>query len=163
MNTSSIAPQVPDHTEMRSLERSRQNGDLVIANVGLRKIGEQVAYWSATGEVYEARKNARGVTRRAQGRDIDSGGMIHDVILRLFPKLGPIVALHLSDINGVPMHAVANGRYWLEQGQPETAAKLWRCSVNDLPTVEDVEAFVDAQRDRWQGESNAAYALLQTL
>lgn len=46
-------------------------------------------------------------------RDIDAGGCLHDEILRLWPQLAPIVALHLSDANtGEPMHAESNAVYW---------------------------------------------------
>jgi len=42
-----------------------------------------------------------------------SGGAGHDVILRYFPRFADLAALHLSDIDGAPMHAEANGWYWL--------------------------------------------------
>ena len=41
-------------------------------------------------------------------------GMQHDLILEHCPDLAPLADLHLYDINGVPMHAVENGWYWLE-------------------------------------------------
>ena len=40
-----------------------------------------------------------------------SGGAGHDKILRYFPKFADLAAMHLSDIDGVPMHAAANGWY----------------------------------------------------
>ena len=42
-----------------------------------------------------------------------SGGAGHDKILKYFPRFADLAALHLSDIDGVPMHAEANGWYWL--------------------------------------------------
>ena len=41
-------------------------------------------------------------------------GMLHDLILEHCPELAPLADLHISDINGVPMHAVENGWYWLK-------------------------------------------------
>lgn len=41
------------------------------------------------------------------------GGADHDTILRELPELADLAALHLSDINGAPMHAEANGWYKL--------------------------------------------------
>jgi hypothetical protein len=42
-----------------------------------------------------------------------SGGAGHDRILALYPRFADLAALHLSDIDGVPTHAEANGWYWL--------------------------------------------------
>jgi hypothetical protein len=42
-----------------------------------------------------------------------SGGAGHEEILKRFPRFSDLAALHLSDIDGVPMHAEANGWYWL--------------------------------------------------
>lgn len=42
-----------------------------------------------------------------------SGGAGHREILKHFPRFADLAALHLSDIDGVPMHAEANGWYWL--------------------------------------------------
>lgn len=48
-----------------------------------------------------------------QGRRELGGGANHTVILRSFPGLKDLAALHLSDIDGLPMHAVGNGWYFL--------------------------------------------------
>ena len=42
-----------------------------------------------------------------------SGGCAHGLILRHWPELADLAALHLSDDDGVPMHAEGNGWYWL--------------------------------------------------
>lgn len=42
-----------------------------------------------------------------------SGGAGHEAILKYFPRFADLAALHLSDIDGEPMHAEANGWYWL--------------------------------------------------
>ena len=57
-------------------------------------------HFSLTCDVYE------------RGRDV-GGGAAHELILRKRPRLKPLADLHLSDIDGVPMHAAANGWYWL--------------------------------------------------
>lgn len=46
-------------------------------------------------------------------RTIRSCGCMHHDILRQWPKLRPLVALHLSDDQGVPMHGASNGWYWM--------------------------------------------------
>lgn len=44
-------------------------------------------------------------------RRCESGGAGHDVILRHWPRFADLASLHLSDIDGVPMGAEANGWY----------------------------------------------------
>lgn len=43
----------------------------------------------------------------------EGGGAAHELILQHFPQFADLAALHLSDINGVPMYASENGMYWL--------------------------------------------------
>jgi hypothetical protein len=64
--------------------------------------GNRTPYFSVTGEI-----------RRGGASDIDRGGCIYEDILHYWPELAPVVALHSSDENGVPMHAEENGWYWL--------------------------------------------------
>lgn len=40
-------------------------------------------------------------------------GRLHDEVLEHFPDLRDVVALHLSDSEGAPMHAEVNGWWWL--------------------------------------------------
>lgn len=49
----------------------------------------------------------------AAGYDCGSefGGCCHEIILKHFPKFADLVALHLSGIDGMPMHADSNGWY----------------------------------------------------
>lgn len=51
----------------------------------------------------------------ASGYDDGSefGGCAHDTILSKFPKFADLVALHLSDIDGVPSHDGGNAFYFL--------------------------------------------------
>jgi hypothetical protein len=48
------------------------------------------------------------------GGDDGWGGACHDEILALRPDLAPFVALHLSDLEGVPLHVLGNGFYWID-------------------------------------------------
>lgn len=43
----------------------------------------------------------------------DHCGAGSDMIPIIWPDLAPLAALHLSDINGQPMHAESNGWYWM--------------------------------------------------
>jgi hypothetical protein len=51
--------------------------------------------------------------RKGFPNQCERGGADHDLILKLYPELADVAALHLSDIDGEPMHAEANGWYWL--------------------------------------------------
>jgi len=44
----------------------------------------------------------------------ESGGCLHNEIEKHFPgRFTDMIAMHMSDIEGLPMHAFANGWYWL--------------------------------------------------
>ena len=66
--------------------------------------GNANAYFAITGDIFRHAKNGRKVH--------ESGGCIHDDIIKHFPQLQLLVDIHLSDEDGVPMHAYANAAYW---------------------------------------------------
>ena len=85
--------------ELRTVDR------ILKAVGGLRYIKSNVVpYFSLTCEEY---------VRRGESWQEEVFGAAHDLLLHTWPDLAPLVALHLSDIDGVPMHAEANGWYWL--------------------------------------------------
>lgn len=51
--------------------------------------------------------------RKGFPNQVWSGGAGHEEILKYYPQFSDLAALHLSDINGVPMHAEKSGWYWL--------------------------------------------------
>lgn len=61
--------------------------------------GNDLPYFSCTYTEYDRYK--------------DVAGGHSDEILRQAPHLKPLMLMHLSDINGVPEHAVENSWYWL--------------------------------------------------
>lgn len=71
--------------------------------------GNNAPYFSVTADIYKSKayvgaRNDRGWL---------AGGCLHKEILKFAPDLAPVVALHLADDNGAPMHAEANGWYWI--------------------------------------------------
>lgn len=65
--------------------------------------GNERPYFSLTGEVRNERK----------ADPVVACGQLHDVLLKEWPALVVVERLHLADDDGIPMHAVANGAYWL--------------------------------------------------
>jgi hypothetical protein len=119
--------------------------------------GNARAYFSLTGMVYE------------RGRDV-AGGCIHDELLAAWPDLAALAALHLSDDDGVPMHALENGWYWAggtkwQTANADTLRKHLRCDAETAAALiafaatQDRAAFdaaVNAMRPRWKQEADAA-------
>ena len=79
-----------------------------------------------------------------------AGGCCHDEILKLYPEFKSFVDLHLSDMYGAPMYAVANGFYHLRDkdktpDERKTIVKKYMWVDNDqfaiLNTAEDKEHF----------------------
>lgn len=66
--------------------------------------GNSYAHYSITGTVKKLDKRFRD--------PVITCGAIHEIILAHFPELAPLVEVHLSEPDGVPMHAEANARYW---------------------------------------------------
>ncbi len=70
----------------------------------VKREGNSYPYFSITGEIRKTDKRYRDPVIRC--------GAIHDEILRYFPNLAPLVTVHLSAPDGVPMYAEENARYW---------------------------------------------------
>lgn len=133
---------------------------------GLHHIkGNAAPYFSLTGSVIY------------RGRD-EFGGAIHDTILAHYPELSDLAAMHLSDIYGVPMHAVENAWYHLggthwTPANLDVAAKYLRVSLEEaarlaslVPPQDALKstreaakaafvAYVEAQKPRWAEEAKA--------
>lgn len=152
-----------------TITRSKRIAPREILTVTATLHGEP-AYFSVTGELRDTR------LRRDGG--IVACGTLHDEILEHFPELAPLVALHLSTADGVPMHAVANGLYWLglsdfpDARNLDTFAEQWRCTPQEAASIaayvtsdpnpsEALHALIRAEYGpRWKAEADAGLALL---
>lgn len=141
--------------------------------------------FSVTGELYEPHGTRSGQVQYRNGRDCDMGGMLHDEILQFAPELAPVIAVHLADPNGTPMHAVVNGWYFYtgksrehelehygedyanRHGTPlEQAARALHIPVTDLPegmSKEEFEAFAEGLRERWTEQARVARAIIEGI
>lgn len=119
----------------------------------------------------------------------DSAGCQHELILKHFPELKSLIALHLSDKDGIPLHAVENGFYWLagakeghfEQrfhgGQTNSKEECVQILANHLRTDLDVAfalvdtistkeqfaQYVEGCKPRWAREAKAALEKVERL
>ena len=70
----------------------------------VKRYVSELPYYSITGSVELIDKRYRDPVIMA--------GAIHDTIIKHYPELSPLITVHLSAADGVPMHAEANARYW---------------------------------------------------
>lgn len=112
-------------------------------------------HFSLTGEQYERGHNT-------------AAGCLHEDIMAAFPQFADLAALHLSDIDGVPMHAIENAKYHAglsgkySDRKPEVLQRHLRCSDQELALLMGLAdsgqtaAFcnrVEAMRPRWAKEA----------
>jgi hypothetical protein len=163
---------------LRSKGGAAKGDRYVKAFGGLHYIkGNSAPYFSLT---YEEGVRGRG--------DCESCGANHETVLKHWPELADLAALHLSDINGQPMHALENGFYHLggthwERPKYDVVARHFRISeqmarqlardyfglsfsetAGFLSKDEATKAkarlaeWVDAQGPRWKAEADACIA-----
>ena len=103
-------------------------------------------------------------------------GCCHEEILKAFPEFAPFVKLHLSDVHGAPLYAVANSIYWFkEKGiqagaeylridpKSETAAALCRAAALDSEIYFSYLLEASGVVAQWAKEAAAAVAFLEEL
>lgn len=142
--------------------------------------------FSITGTTYRPfekgdRKDGDWKVFNGKNYTFDSGGCIHETILKAKPSLKIFVDLHLCDYKGIPMHAVANGFYHLRQGfnktkpeSPEFMAeycnyyrltesqfRLLNCTENQLQfaLILDKAGILT----QWEKQANEAIKLLEEM
>jgi hypothetical protein len=178
MNTTSTWPTTTREAEAqpatmhtvarRQVHAAGERYALLKVEYGLHKIGEQAPYFSVTGEGWFG--------PRINRHNPDLAGAIHETVAAAFPKLADLIALHLSDVDGVPLHAEANGWYWYSDYDgkgidhvpdnwraltPVQRAEEYLRTPGHFPEGLNRETFaahVDALRPVWKEQALAAIA-----
>lgn len=159
---------------IKTLGRSLPNGDYIEARVGFESLGGQRAHFTVSGSLYRKYPNAGGRARKRMGRDSDAGGQITKEIARAFPKLLPVLLVHLADAEtGEPMHALENGWYWYkgiekygDKPSHSLAAEVLHIPGHMLPVGlgrQDFEHFVEDLRPIWQEQALRAHQVIESL
>lgn len=82
----------------------------VTAYYGIAPSGNGFSHFTLTGSAW--------LSGNTSEDDPDISGQIHDILIEAFPSLKLISMLHLADAEtGVPLHAEANARFWMENPQ----------------------------------------------
>ena len=82
------------------ISRTMENGEIFTAKLRLDdRNGNGHDDFSITGEI-------------KKGRRIESCGCLQDEMLKVFPELDFMIALHCSDSKGYPMYFIGNGYYY---------------------------------------------------
>jgi hypothetical protein len=114
----------------------RISANVAIVDLALKT---QKPYFSITGKMWPI--DSRGLP---VGRDAGISGCIHEAIDKYFPELHNYIALHLSDIDGVPMHAEANALYYAGATKYQDAANVKHQSNHLRITQAFAEYLIDA-------------------
>ncbi len=143
--------------------RKRFDGHVLKVDAKLVRLeGTERPCFSLTGELRDIKHRGEPV----------SCGCIHETILAHFPELRILADIHLSDDDGVPMHALENAFYWYggTKGQERDDWKLARHLRVTLARARaivggrdrfETEYIVNAQRPRWKREAETAIKLLK--
>lgn len=110
-----VAPEAPQVTVRRTFRAPSNYGNAFAFTITAQthKIGEQAPYFSVTGDIYHK------ATRTRTGDGTRACGCLHEDALKMWPKIAPIIRLHLCDATtGAPTHAAENGYYWLAGAAP---------------------------------------------
>jgi hypothetical protein len=160
---------VIDHVLAKRVDKRRTpDGFLVIGSELVHLVGNARPYFSVTAELWQS----EGWFRNGADGRMKECGCLHDRILRAIPALTPVVAVHLADDSGMPMHAHENGWYFYSRGQIDECARALRTPVDELPVELQAEtfqvdratfgAFVERQRPRWQEEADLARWIIES-
>lgn len=109
--------------------------------------------------------------KRRSDRYFEMGGCCHEEIMKVRPDFKQFIDLHLSDFNGAPMYAVANGLYHMRQSEKGVGQRYLKATNKQfelLNTAEDKEHLTylieksGLDKD-WKKQANKAIKELEKL
>ena len=136
------------------------DGDTVVIRYGLQWLhGNAKPYFSVT------------VDGRDKHNRESFGGCCHDIVLKVRPDMADLVALHLSDIDGQPMHALENGFFHLTGGRPMepivySASENWNpgCILPRMTWIHDKrDVRPDYAKSHWRITDDELQLVTQML
>lgn len=120
--------------------------------------GNKSPYFSITADIWVATQSGRKDRRY---HETIEGGCCHDAILAADKTYADIIALHLSDIDGVPMYVYTNGYYHLHHEEYDIAilAEHFRTTLEQATelqklTKEELKEWIETQKPRWKMEAD---------
>jgi hypothetical protein len=170
-------------TETKIVERQRGKKFLRI-ELTINQGGSVSDGFAITADLYEPHGTWDGRAQYRNGREADAIGTMHDEIRVFAPELQPFIDVHLADLDGVPMHAVANGWYFYsgdarrwEESRGDTwsgggltdrerAARALKIPVKDIPEGLDrsgFEALAESLRPYWAAQAQTARELFDSI
>ena len=113
----------------------------------LTQIGKQKPYFSATHDTWKATRKGERDKRYANPVSCGACGRETE---RKFPELADLFDFHLRDVDGKPMHEIANGAYFIEHNEKEALANHLMISVDEAEKL--IALCKGASREGIEGE-----------
>ena len=98
---------------------------------------------------------------------LEACGAGHDTIRKYFgSQFDDVIPLHLADSEGVPMHALENGYYYLQnpdEFKPEVTANHFRITLEEVEELRklsksQLSQWVEHRKPTWKSEADAIRA-----
>ena len=113
----------------------------------LTQIGKQKPYFSVTHDTWKATR--KGERDKRYANPVSCGACDCETEHK-FPELADLFEFHLRDIDGCPMHEIANGAYFIEHNEKEVLANHLMISVDKAEKL--IALCKGASREGIEGE-----------
>jgi hypothetical protein len=108
------------------------------------KIKTERNYFSITAMMGNKERGSDKVYIAGGPYSIYAGGCLHTEIAEHFPELERFIPLHLSSLDGTPMFAFSNAKYWAKEGNVRILAEHLRISLEKAAAICSADTEADA-------------------